>query len=690
MHPSRLDQSQLDPYDTGAGGPPMTHAQSVPPVYHPASGAAAGGIWTSNPSSAVAPDAYATPAAVAAPGPGPHHHHHHHHHHHSHHSHHHGALTSSPVLPVHRAPSEAPVSPASVAYHAAPMGGPPVYVPVRTPGAQAKDVERLAGMDASLLGPWFDVLQTVVLALCREQQTLRQHLGPTDELEKLNYARTGELGARPPPLTQQVHELQKLLLREINSKKAAQLLSLGKDAGKPLLQRYYSKWTRYVRKRMLAGTLLSGNGSVLRRRYYRVWRNFVRRRKQNRAADLLLMGTTHGVLLSFYHKWRRFTRKMTHRNPVARRLALQNGKLFVLRYYRKLESYRQEKRRQKKVWDNLVWIGRMCKKGLARAYYYKLLNYREQNRRKPGPVGYVALGQKQDQRNAIAHALSLTTQNLHRLVYFRKWRKWRWMGKRGGVADTMNVVRHRELINKYADKLKKFGHLARIVRMSHQLDNLTRRLDGLESRLEQQPRHHHPPPKEPEAPRPHHHKNLSPQRNDRPQVATRVMHPRTPVQPPGPPGPPLSSLPRGGIPSPYGRDPVGSVPLGSLIETMDGNAAKLVCPTHLFCDVEKKQFQFQGRFVSLPHLHTQHPLQEAMFNRLETAAGEPQPMTSDVAAVYAHPSFPPNRTVPPAAAASVAPPGYDAYANHRSDPALGGGGRSGSGYGPPSRNIGTL
>ena len=399
-------------------------------------------------------------------------------------------------------------------------------------------VERLAGIEASSLGPWFEALQNVVLMLYRDHQKLRSQLGmdQAEDLERLNYQRTAERKA--VPLTAQVADLQRMVLRSENARKAAMMMDMMKGSGKPLMQRCYTRWLYYARRRSVASTLLSGNKTVMLRKYYRRLCHFGKSsgaaRRKLRATEMLLSNTTRGVRLAFFHKWRRYVAKNNRRNPLARSLAFMNGKAFVRRYYAKLRAFPRQAHLKKKRWESLVFLGRLSRKGLAREMYRKLNLYRLEKKNWVAPHNHVVLGDKYDSRQAVSHALATTNGNMLRLIFFRKWKKWRWALKRGGVAGTMAVLRHRDLLNKYVTRLRKHGDHSR---HEKEMKALQRRVESLERQMMGQQREQRAPPQEP--PNINSVRQLSPSRSRQSNDVMNAMNamnapqsfPRASVQP---------------------------------------------------------------------------------------------------------------------------------------------------------------
>ena len=111
----------------------------------------------------------------------------------------------------------------------------------------------------------------------------------------------------------------------------------------------------------------------------------------------------------------------------------------------------------------------MSQKRLLRRGWAKLLLHAD-GKKIRGPPQQFLIGMKEDERSALAHALAMSNNNLIRNVFYKRWKGWRWLLKRGDIASRVAVIRERELLEKYAERLRKYGTFGKMSRMTNQLE----------------------------------------------------------------------------------------------------------------------------------------------------------------------------------------------------------------------------
>eukprot|EP01060_Flectonema_neradi_P037693 TRINITY_DN7662_c0_g1_i1.p1 TRINITY_DN7662_c0_g1~~TRINITY_DN7662_c0_g1_i1.p1 ORF type:complete len:233 (+),score=38.96 TRINITY_DN7662_c0_g1_i1:89-700(+) len=193
-------------------------------------------------------------------------------------------------------------------------------------------------------------------------------------------------------------------------------------------------------------------------------------------------------------------------------------------------------------------------------------------------------------------------------MYFKKWKGFWWLLKRGDIASRVAAIRQRELMERYAERLRKYGTFGKMARMSNQLeanleglsktnqvlDRIVERLVSVEDRVEVLGHHAAPDPPEIEA------RNVSPRRLENnmsrppqgvvdnsifsrplprtgPIVTPPTIPPNVPYPIPLPPSevhPDLRSVLDYGTHTDPVRSPTGRS-LGRILENMDGNSEQL-------------------------------------------------------------------------------------------------------------------
>ncbi|KAJ9454733.1 hypothetical protein DIPPA_01697 [Diplonema papillatum] len=294
-------------------------------------------------------------------------------------------------------------------------------------------------------------------------------------LQVLNYERTSQTGAMP--LMDQFQDLQKKFMR-VHARQLAIVTQGLHDRNRVIaIAKWYRKWARFVGRRETAGGLAEKTAKKLLGSRFETWKDACLQRRKGRAQRValgkIIKNTVWKLLKARYAAWRQWGASRNQRAPAARRLAFHNGRTFVKRYWEKLTQYPSAARKLRARNKHLRWLAKMGARHLARRYFCLLQNYKNgpfiRGRRRNHNV-YLVSGGENDQRTTLAHALSVTNTNQFRARYYRKWYRFWWLLRRGYIAASAGDVKKNELLKRYVNRLRKFGNMAKMARMGHQLD----------------------------------------------------------------------------------------------------------------------------------------------------------------------------------------------------------------------------
>ena len=170
------------------------------------------------------------------------------------------------------------------------------------------------GADVTMFGGWFIGMQESILKLISEMSEVKNTIKllaiNEESLRHLEENRTGKFEATG--LVDQILELQKIVMRGVAMKKAAELLTLSKTSDNPLRARYFKKLFRNMRQRQSALILLSGSRTVLLSMYFK---KLMKIAKYQRVPGLLLRSKLR-ILNRNYQAWVKYAKRHSIRAKV--------------------------------------------------------------------------------------------------------------------------------------------------------------------------------------------------------------------------------------------------------------------------------------------------------------------------------------------------------------------------------------